>query len=124
MLKKLILLLYLTSTSFIAQSGETCASMGVVAANYSSTAYKFTADDPDAIDKMGFFDAWLMYLSLLFEKSEKEGIHSREFFLATKVAATAMKQEKNELKLSSKGYELLFPKIVVRSCEVIRADQN
>lgn len=126
MLKKFILLLCLVFTPIIAQSSETCASMGVVAANYSSSAYQLTVDDPDAIDKKGFFDTWLMYLSLLFEKSEKEGIHSSQFFLAAKVAGNAITQEKDRLTktLSSKGYEQLFPKIVVRSCEVIRAGQR
>ena len=124
MLKKILFFACFSFAAHSAQSEETCASMGVVATNYSSAAYQLAAEHTDAIDKMGFFDTYMMYLSLLFERSEKEGTHSREFFMAAKIAGASIKGEKAQLteKLSSKGYEALFPRMVVRSCEIVRAN--
>jgi hypothetical protein len=125
MFKKITLSLLLIATAQAAHANETCANMGTVATNFASAAYQLTADDFDAIDRMGFFNAWMMYLGLLLEDSYKQKIHSNEFFLSAQIAGVSMKQEKDSIKdLSSKDYKLLFPRIVVRACEVVRSDRS
>jgi hypothetical protein len=124
MFHKLILTLLLVTTTSIIHSEETCESMSALGANYASAAFQLTTDDFNAIDQMGFFDAYLMYLSLLFEKSESERLHSTEFFLVSKVAGAAMKKEKDKLvkTLPPEGFKQLFPRMVVRSCEIIKTN--
>jgi len=126
MIKKLTAIVLLISTSCIANSEESCASMEVVAGNFSNSAFQLTTDDFNAIDKMGFFDAYVMYLSLLYESSGKENRHSREFFLASQVAGVSMKKDRTKIveTLSPEGYAKLFPRLVLRACEAIRSNPH